>query len=320
MGPYLLRRLAISIPVLIGITMATFALVSFAPGDPVSALINPETAGTLGPEWVAQQRARLGLDQPLPIRYLRWGQQLIQGNFGFSTTDQQPIAGKILHRVGPTLLLMGAAQLIGILIAIPIGVISALKQYSIIDYLITILGFAAISIPSFFLALAGIFIFGLKLELLPTSGMRTIGDASSFADLLRHLILPASVLGLASAAPLIRYVRSSMLEVIHQPYVTVARAKGLSENAVTYRHAARNALVPLITVITLALPSLVGGTVIIESIFAWPGMGQLAIAAVRARDYPMIMALNLITAVLILSSNLLADFLYAVVDPRIAYA
>ena len=320
MGPYLLRRFAVSIPVLIGITMATFALVSFAPGDPVSALISPESAGELGPEWVAQQRAHLGLDQPLPIRYFRWSEQLLRGNLGFSTMDQQPIAGKIFARVQPTLLLMGLAQLMSILIAVPIGVLSALKQYSVIDYLVTVLGFAAISIPSFFLALAGIFIFGLKLKMLPTSGMRTIGDASSFGDLLRHLILPASILGLASAAPLIRYVRSSMLEVIHQPYVNVARAKGLSENAVVYGHAARNALVPLVTVVTLALPGLIGGTVIIESIFAWPGMGQLAIAAVRARDYPMIMALNLITAVLILSCNLLADVIYAIVDPRIAYS
>jgi peptide/nickel transport system permease protein len=320
LGPYLLRRLAVSIPVLIGITMATFALVSFAPGDPVTALISPEAAGVLGPEWVEQQREKLGLDKPLPVRYLRWSQQLLEGNFGYSTMDQQPIAGKILDRVWPTLLLMGVAQLMSLLIAVPIGVLSALKQYSIIDYLVTILGFAAISIPGFFLALAGIFIFGLKLGWLPTSGMRTIGNAHSAGDLLRHLILPATVLGLANAAPLIRYVRSSMLEVVHQPYVNVARAKGLSENAVVYGHAARNALLPLVTVITLALPGLIGGTVIVESIFAWPGMGQLAIAAVRARDYPMIMALNLITAVMILGCNLLADFLYAVIDPRIAYS
>lgn len=320
MGPYLLRRLAVSIPVLIGITMVTFAMVSFAPGDPVTALISPEAAGSLGPQWVEQQREKLGLNQPLPVRYLRWSEQLVQGNFGYSITDQQPIAQKIVERIEPTLLLMGTALVISILIAIPIGVLSALKQYSLVDYLATILGFAAISIPSFFLALAGIFIFGLKLGWLPTSGMRTIGDARSFGDLLRHLLLPAIVLGLANAAPLIRYVRSSMLEVIREPYVTVARAKGLNENAVVYGHAARNALIPLITVITLALPGLVGGTVIIESIFAWPGMGQLAIAAVRARDYPMIMAINLITATLILASNLLADILYGIVDPRIAYS
>ncbi|MEA2524543.1 MAG: peptide/nickel transport system permease protein [Thermomicrobiales bacterium] len=320
MGRYLLRRLAISIPVLIGITIVTFTMVSLAPGDPVSALISPEAAGALGPEWVEQQREKLGLNKPVPVRYLLWGRELIQGNFGFSTQDRQPVADKIVARIGPTLRLMGAVQLISILIAVPVGVISALRQYSILDYLVSVLGFTAISIPSFFLALAGIFIFGLQLEWLPTSGMRTVGEDASFVDSVRHLILPAFVLGLTNAAPLIRYVRSSMLEVIHQPYVNVARSKGLSERAVVYGHAARNALIPLITVITLGLPGLIGGTVIIETIFAWPGMGQVAIAAVRARDYPMIMALNLMTASLILSCNLLADVLYATVDPRIKYS
>jgi peptide/nickel transport system permease protein len=245
---------------------------------------------------------------------------LLQGNLGFSTQDRQPVADKIVARVGPTLRLMVAVQLISLLVAVPVGVLSALRQYSVLDYLVSVLGFAAVSIPSFFLALAGIFVFGLHLGWLPTSGMRTVGEEASFVDFVQHLTLPAFVLGLTNAAPLIRYVRSSMLEVIRQPYVDVARAKGLSERAVVYGHAARNALIPLITVITLGLPGLIGGAVIIETIFAWPGMGQLAIAAVRARDYPTIMALNLITASLILLSNLLADVLYAAVDPRIKYA
>lgn len=319
MARFLLRRLVISIPVLIGITMVTFAMVNFAPGDPVSALINPEAAGSLGPEWVEQQREELGLNDPLPVRYLRWGQEMLKGNFGYSTIDRQPVAGKIADRIGPTLRLMVAVQILSLLIALPIGVISALRQYSFLDYLVSMLGFAAISIPSFFLALGGIYIFGLELGWLPTSGMRTIGEEESFADLLHHLILPATVLGLAHAAPLIRYVRSSMLEVIRQPYVNVARAKGLSEHAVIYGHAARNALIPVVTVIALGLPGLFGGAVIIETIFAWPGMGQLAIAAVRSRDFPMIMALNLVVATMILLSNLLADVLYAAIDPRIKY-
>jgi peptide/nickel transport system permease protein len=317
---YLLRRVVISIPVLIGISMFTFIMVAIAPGNAVTAMINPETAGMLGPDWVKQQEAKLGLDQPLPIRYLRWSQQILRGNFGYSTADQQPIWGKIQARILPTLLLMGSALLISIVIAIPIGALSAIKQYSIIDYLATILGFMAISIPSFFLALAGIFIFGLKLGWLPVAGMHTIGGQHTFGDLIHHLFLPAFVLGLANAAPLIRYVRSSMLEVIHQPYISVARAKGLSEGVVIGRHAARNALIPVITVIALMMPSLLGGTVIIETIFAWPGMGQLAITAVRGRDFPMILALNLLIATLILFCNLLADVLYGVVDPRISYS
>jgi peptide/nickel transport system permease protein len=319
-GRYLLRRLAVSIPVIIGISIFTFGMVAVAPGNAVTAMINPETAGMLGPDWVKQQEAKLGLDQPLPVRYWRWSEQLLRGNLGYSTADQQPIANKIGARIEPTLLLMGTALLISLLIAIPIGVLSAIKQYSLIDYLATILGFAAISIPSFFLALAGIFVFGLKLGWLPVAGMHTIGGQHTFGDLIHHLAMPAFILGLANAAALIRYVRSSMLEVIHEPYVTVARAKGLSERTVIYGHAARNALIPVITVIALVLPGLLGGTVIIETIFAWPGMGQLAITAVRARDFPMIMALNLLIALLILFFNLVADILYGVVDPRISYS
>ncbi len=300
--------------------MFTFAMVAIAPGNAVTAMINPESAGMLGPEWVKQQEDRLGLNDPIPIRYLRWSQQILKGNLGYSAADQQPIANKIGARIEPTLILMGTALLISLLIAIPIGILSAIKQYSIIDYLATILGLVSISIPSFFLALAGIFVFGLKLGWLPIAGMHTIGGRHTFGDLIHHLFLPAFVLGLASAAPLIRYVRSSMLEVIHQPYVTVARAKGLTERTVMSRHAARNALIPVITVIALALPSLLGGTVIIETIFAWPGMGQLAITAVRGRDFPMILALNLLIASLILLCNLLADILYGVIDPRIKYS
>jgi peptide/nickel transport system permease protein len=319
-GRYLLRRFVVSIPVIIGISIFTFGMVAVAPGNAVTAMINPETAGMLGPDWVKQQEAKLGLDQPLPVRYWRWSEQLLRGNLGYSTADQQPIAKKIGARIEPTLLLMGTALLISLLIAIPIGVLSAIKQYSLIDYFATILGFAAISIPSFFLALAGIFVFGLKLGWLPVAGMHTIGGQHTFGDLIHHLAMPAFILGLANAAALIRYVRSSMLEVIHEPYVTVARAKGLSERTVIYGHAARNALIPVITVIALVLPGLLGGTVIIETIFAWPGMGQLAITAVRARDFPMIMALNLLIALLILFFNLVADILYGVVDPRISYS
>jgi len=319
MGQYLLRRLVISVPLLIGITLGTYIIVNLAPGDPVTALINPEAAASLGPDWVAAQRAQLGLDKPLPVRYVLWVRELLHGNLGYSTQDRRPIAHKIWERVGPTLRLMGAALLIGVVIAVPVGIFSALKQYSLLDYIVTILGFAAIAIPSFFLALVGIFIFSIKLGWLPTANMNTVGKPGTFLDSLRHLILPATVLGLAEAAPLIRYIRSSMLEVVRQEYVTVARSKGLPERVVIYRHALRNALIPVVTVLALRLPILLGGTIIIETIFAWPGMGQLAIAAVQARDYPVIMAINLIAAVMILACNLTADIIYAVIDPRIKY-
>jgi peptide/nickel transport system permease protein len=320
MGQYLLRRLLISFPVLLGITMATYGIINLAPGDPVAAMISPEAAASLGPGWVEQQREALGLNKPLPVRYGLWLKELAQGNLGFSLKDRQPINQKIVERIWPTLKLMGTALAIALVIAIPLGILSAIKQYSFLDHLATVSGFAAISIPSFFLSLAAIYVFSLKLGWLPSSGMNTVGGTSSFVDSTKHLILPAIVLGLAEAAPLIRYTRSSMLEVIRQDYVTTARAKGLNERTVIWRHALRNALIPLITVVALNLPRLLGGAVVIEAVFAWPGMGTLAITAVQGRDYPVIMAINLITAVMILASNLLADVFYAVIDPRIKYA
>jgi peptide/nickel transport system permease protein len=320
MQRYLLRRLAISVIVLVGITVFTYLFVNLAPGDPVTAMIDPEQMATLGPGWVAEQRKSLGLDAPLPVRYVLWLKATAQGNLGFSYSDRQPVTAKILARIWPTVKLMLTAELLSLALAIPIGIVSALKQYSVLDYLTTIFGFFALSIPSFFLALGGIYIFGVRFGWLPTAGMTTVGQSGSLWDSLHHLILPASVLGLSHVASLIRYTRSSMLETLRQDYVVVARAKGLRERTVIWRHALRNALIPLVTVIALDLPRLFGGTVIIEQIFAWPGMGTLAITAVIGRDYPVIMAINLISALLIVLSNLLADIVYAGLDPRIKYA
>jgi peptide/nickel transport system permease protein len=320
MGHYLLRRLLISIPVLIGITLVTYIIVNMAPGDPVTALMDPEQMAQLGPGYVEQKREELGLNKPVPVRYVLWMKEIAQGNLGYSYADRQPILDKISGRIWPTLKLMITVQVLALLIALPIGIISALKQYSWIDYLSTIFGFATISIPSFFLALAAIFLFAVKLGWLPAGGMATVGQPPTFMDSLKHLILPAAVLGLSQAAPLIRYTRSSMLETVRQDYVRVARSKGLSEQKVIVNHALRNALIPLVTIVALGLPQLLGGTVIIEQIFSWPGMGTLAITAVRARDYPVIMAINLIGAVTIVISSLVADLLYAWIDPRIKYS
>lgn len=320
MGRYLLRRLAISVPVLLGITLATYVVASFAPGDPVTALLNPEQIASLGPEWVEQQREALGLNEPPAIRYLYWLREAATGNLGFSFVDREPVAEKLLLRLGPTLKLMTTALAIAVLIGIPLGILSAVKQYSALDYGATVFVFAAVSIPSFFLALAAIYVFSLRLGWFPTAGMATVGQPPSFLDSARHLALPATILGLAQAAPLIRYTRSSLLESIGQDYTTVARAKGLSERAVILRHALRNVLIPIVTVIALDVPRLLGGTVIIEQIFSWPGMGTLAISAVLGRDYPVLMAVNLIGALMVIGSSLLADLVYALVDPRIKYA
>jgi peptide/nickel transport system permease protein len=320
MATHLLRRLAISVPVLLGITLAVYVIVNLAPGDPVDALVNPEAVAALGPDFREQQRAALGLNQPIIVRYAIWLKEVARGNLGYSFVDRHPIAAKIGERLLPTLGLMSSALILALVIAAPLGVLSAIKQYSLIDYSATVLGFAAISVPSFFLSLAGIYVLALKIPILPAAGMVTVGAPWSLPDALWHLALPALVLGLAEAAPLIRYTRSSMLEVIRQEYVQTARAKGLRETTVIYQHALRNAMIPLVTVIALGLPRLFGGAVIVEAVFAWPGIGTLALAAVQGRDYPVIMAINLISAVTIVLSNLLADVIYAVIDPRIKYS
>lgn len=319
MGRFLLRRIAISIPVLLGITVIMYIIVNMAPGDPVTALMNPEQMANMGPEWVEHQRESLGLNDPMPIRYVKWLKETATGNLGYSFVDRMPVNQKIGERIWPTLKLMLTVLVISVAIGIPLGIVSALKQYSFIDYLLTILGFLTVSIPSFFLALVLIYVFSLKLDWLPTSGMYTVGHPRTLWDSVTHMILPATALGLAQSAPIIRYTRSSMLETIRQDYVTVARAKGLNERAVTI-HALRNALIPIITIIALNVPMLLGGTVIIEQVFSWPGMGSLAIASVQGRDYNTLMGINLIAAIMILLSNLLADVIYALVDPRITYA
>jgi peptide/nickel transport system permease protein len=319
MGRFLLRRLLISAPVLLGITLAMFIIANMAPGDPITALMNPEQAANMGPEWVEAQKESLGLNDPAPVRYLKWLGQTAQGNLGYSFVDRQPVREKIGERVWPTVKLMMTVLIVSVLVGIPLGVISALRQYSWIDYTLTILGFFTVSVPSFFLAMGLIYIFSLKLDWLPAAGMYTVGQDRTLLDSLKYMLLPATVLGLAQAAPIIRYTRASLLESVTQDYVTVARAKGLSENIVIVRHALRNALIPIITIIALDVPRLLGGTVIIEQVFSWPGMGSLAIASVTGRDYNVLMGINLIAAVMILVSNLLADAVYSIADPRIRY-
>jgi peptide/nickel transport system permease protein len=317
MGQYVLRRVAISAPVLLVVTIIAFILVDLAPGDAVSAMIDPVSRAEMGPEWVELREEQLGLNKPLAVQYLLWLKEVAQGNLGYSLIGGQSVGSQILDRIGPTLLLMGSAILFGTLIGIPLGVISAVRQYSAIDYLTTVLGFLAISTPTFFLGLALMYIFAVHLGWLPTSGMRSLGVPDSTIDLIKHMIMPVTVLTLAHTPLSMRYARSSMLEALRQDYVTTARAKGLRERVVLVRHALRNALIPLITIIGISLPELLSGAVITETIFQWPGMGLLAMRAVNSRDYPLILGVILVTATLVLISNLIADLLYAVADPRI---
>jgi peptide/nickel transport system permease protein len=314
-----LRRVLISVPVLLGVTVFSFIFINVAPGDPVSAFIDPVSRAELGPEWVELRRAQLGLDKPLPVRYAIWLGELAQGNLGYSAISGESVAQAIRQRLGPTLQLMGTALLVAVVLGAALGILSAVRQYSALDYAATVAGFVAISMPSFFLGLGLIYIFSVNLRLLPTAGMQTLGAPPSLGDQLAHMVLPVTVLGLGQAALLMRFVRSSMLEVIRVDFVTTARAKGLGERAVLLGHVFRNTLIPLITVVGLSLPTLLGGAVITEQIFQWPGMGTLAIRAVNSRDYPLLMGVILVTSSMVLLSNLIADMLYGIADPRIRY-
>jgi ABC-type dipeptide/oligopeptide/nickel transport system permease component len=314
---WIIRRILISIPVLLGITVLGFAFVRLAPGDPVRMMINPEYMAGGAEEYVARLRAELGLDKPVPIQYVAWLGEVAKGNLGYSYFDRRPVGDIVKERVWPTIELMGTALLIAICIGVPIGLLAAIHQYSALDYASAVLSLATISTPSFFLGLAAIYIFSLKLNLLPTSGMFTAGEPRSLGDDLQHLILPAAILGLNLSGPFQRYARSSLLEVIRQDYLTTARAKGLREQLIILRHALPNALIPLITVVGIQIPALFAGAVVIEQIFSWPGMGQLALASITQRDYPVLLGFMLIVAVLVLISNMVADIAYAVVDPRI---
>lgn len=315
---YIIRRIVISLPVLIGITIITFGAYNLAPGDPISAMIDPSLP--MSGEMMEKLRREYGLDQPLPVRYVIWLREAAKGNLGYSFASRRPVSQIIGERLPATLQLTLFSLLIAIALGIPLGVYSALHQYSKLDYILTLSAFFAVSVPAFFFALGAIWIFSLRLDLFPVQGLNTPGAQNLVLDRIHHLILPATVLGVERIAGFLRYTRSAVLEVLGQDYMTTARAKGLPNQVVFWRHGFRNALITLITIIALSLPGLFGGAFIIEWIFSWPGMGQLAIASINARDYPTLMGTALIGSILVLVSNLLADILYAAADPRIRYS
>ena len=320
MQQYILRRVLIAVLLLFGITVLNFLIVNLAPGDPVSRMVNPEAG--IGRAQLEQVRVDFGLDKPMPVRYVRWLTQALRGNLGYrmSLEDHRPVAAVLRQRIPMTLELMVAAIFIANFVGIVFGVISAIRQYSVLDYVLTVFAFLGVSTPGFFIALGLIYLLALRLGWFPTNGVRTPAIQPSIGDHLRHLVLPATALAIEYVAGMMRQSRASMLEVLHQEYITTARAKGLRERVVIARHAFRNALLPLVTLFGLYLPGLIGGSIIIETIFNWPGMGHLAIDAVAGRDYNMLMALNLVGATMVLVSNLVTDVVYAYVDPRIRYS
>lgn len=316
MGRYILRRILISIPILLIVTILVFALVELAPGDMVDFFLDEETLTNMSEEDIYQMRERMGLNDPAPIRYLKWMGRVVQGDLGFSFSQATPVGPLLWSRLKNSLLLMGTALIFAILIGIPLGVATAQRQYSKFDFTVTGLSFLGLSMPAFIAGIIGVYIFAVKLQWVPASGMRTPED-NSLLDLLHHLILPASIIAIMHASRFMRYQRLSMLEVTNQDYVLTAKAKGLPNRVVTYRHALRNALIPVVTVIGLTVTQFIAGAVFIETIFAWPGMGRLYYQAVLSRDYPIIMGANLVIAVVVLLANLITDIGYGWVDPRV---
>lgn len=312
---FVARRLGVSAVTLVGISVALFALTRAIPGDPVSMYFDPLNFAGDREAAMAALRRELGLDQPLPVQYLAWAGQVLQGNLGYSITSGRSVSELIAGRLGATAYLMLAGTALSLLIGITGGIIAALRKNTATDYLILLFSLILISVPSFFVAMVCIYVFGLQLGILPTAGINTPGGG--WGEAFRHLVLPAGILGLAGAVGYVRWARSSMLDVLDQDYLITARSKGLSRPRVVLRHGLRNALIPLVTVVAMSIPGLFGGAVIIEQLFAWPGTGRMAVDAIANRDYPVLMGFVLLTAVLVLVCNLVADLTYGLIDPRI---
>ncbi|MBV7336649.1 ABC transporter permease [Chloroflexi bacterium TSY] len=314
---YVLRRVLINIPVLIAVTIVIFLLINLAPGDPVDFFVNEEIGITK--DDLDFVRERYGLNDPMPVRYVKWIGQVVRGDLGFRFKNGDDVAEVLVVRLQRTLLLMGTALFIGIVAGVALGTFIGLRQYSFWDFSLTGLSFVGISMPAFVAGIFGLYLFSVKLGWFPSGGMRTIGQEKSLLDLLYHLVLPAGTLAIFSVAGFMRYTRFSILEVQREDYVRTARAKGLREWIVTWRHVFRNAILPVVTIVGLSLRGLVAGALFTETIYSWPGMGSLLVDAVAARDYPMVMGIMLVTAVVVLAANLATDLAYAVVDPRIRY-
>jgi peptide/nickel transport system permease protein len=272
------------------------------------------------PQQMEAQREALGLNKPIPVRYFRWLTQTLRGNFGYSIQNHRPVLNVILDRLPASLGLTVPAMVLAVVIGVALGVFSAVHQYTIFDYMLTVTAFFGVSVPSFFIALMGMYIFAVRLHWLPVFGMWTPGQPTGFTlDLVRHSILPIIGLAVPQVAGYMRYARAAMLDALGAEHVTTAKAKGLSPAIVFRRHVFRNALMPLVTIIGLSLPSVIGGSFIIETIFSWPGVGLLGYTAILQRDYPIQLGIALMAAVAVLFVNLFTDLMYAVVDPRIRY-
>lgn len=314
---YTARRLIFLIPLLLGLSLVMFTLLHAAPGDPAVSMLSPQAA--VNEQYLEQVRKNMGLDKPLPVQYLIWVKNLATGDFGTAYSfNGKPVLSLIGERVWGTVQLQGISLLLGIVLAVPIGIISATKQYSTLDNTVTVGSFMGLALPNFWLALMLQIWLGVRLGWLPT--ISTGQGSADWNERWKYFVLPVIVLTLPNIAYFTRFMRSSMLEVINQDFMTTARAKGLGNRHVMYRHGVRNALIPMVTIIGLQLPRILGGSVIIEQIFAWPGIGLLAWDAIGRRDYPVIMGITILLGAAIMVTNVLVDLVYAFVDPRVSAA
>ena len=313
MGTLILRRLAAMVPVLVLVTFGVFALIHMTPGDPVDAMMGESQ----DPAAKERLRRELGLDQPVPVQYLTWIGRVVRGDFGRSIRDNEPVIENVGRRIGVSLQLAGYAMVISLAVAFPIGILSATNRNSPIDGFGTMFALFGICMPNFLIALLLIYVFGVKLAWLPISGY--VPPDEGIVATIRSLTLPAITLGLALAAVVTRTLRSSLLETLSEDYIRTARAKGLAEHLVIQRHALKNGLIPVVTILGLQLGTLIGGAVITEFIFALPGVGRLVVSAIFSRDYPMVQGVILLIAIGFVLSNLLVDLVYGWLDPRIRY-
>ncbi len=316
MGRYLARRLLQAVPVLLGVTIITFGMMVAAPGDPIRLLVSPEQLGYVD---VNVLRAELGLDRPLPLQFIAIIRDLAAGKLR-SFRERRPVTELVGEALVPTIILAALAIALAVGLSLPIALASALRPYSLIDHGVTVFSLLGISVPGFWFALVLIFSLTDRLGWLPASGIRPVGTPGyPFAEIWPHLIMPTAVLCLSIVPFLVRYARSSMLETLTQEFVLVARSKGLRESRVMLRHVLRNSLIPVVTIIGLLIPFLLSGSVIVETIFAIPGVGRLAVQGALSRDYPVVMTMTVLAAALVIVSNVLTDASYAMLDPRIRY-
>lgn len=313
MTNYVIRRTFFAILTLFGITILVYWMSTLAPGSPLDSLL-ADPGMTLAE--VERRKAELGLDQPVYIQYFTWLKELLKGNWGYSYTTYRAVKDMVFERVGATLSLTVFAIALSYLIGIPLGLISSLRSYSPLDYTNSTLAFIVSGVPGFFLGMILVYVFAIKLKWLPFSGMHSAND-QGFRDLVRHLLLPAFAIAMPEIGKVMRHVRNNMLEVLKEDYTRTARAKGLWEYIVIIKHAFRNTLIPLVTVLSGSIPFMIGGSVVIEKLFGWPGLGSLMINSITSRDYPVIMGISVIIAIVTLVTNLVVDILYAYLDPRI---